>query len=156
LRFGNLGLAAAAYNAGPNRVESWLTGTGHLALETRTYVLTLTGHTVDDWAVDRQRQLRVEEPVDQPSCDTIVASLRAKEGMHTLALGSELPLNGNFLTAIAMARFDEARQRYCTHLDAHWPRRMRAVAFARQTAALDDTLPPLCSAFLRSAHAPGN
>ena len=27
-QFGNLGLAAAAYNAGPRRVQEWLAGTG--------------------------------------------------------------------------------------------------------------------------------
>src|SRR6266478_6795559 len=28
-QFGNLGLAAAAYNAGPKRVQEWLAGTGY-------------------------------------------------------------------------------------------------------------------------------
>jgi soluble lytic murein transglycosylase-like protein len=34
-RFGNLGLAAAAYNGGPARVEAWLEGRGGLPGETR-------------------------------------------------------------------------------------------------------------------------
>src|SRR5580704_10954284 len=33
-QFGNLGLAAAAYNAGPRRVQEWLAGTGALPQET--------------------------------------------------------------------------------------------------------------------------
>jgi len=41
-RFGNLGLAAAAYNAGANRVSSWLSG-GTLPWETQDYVLSITG-----------------------------------------------------------------------------------------------------------------
>jgi soluble lytic murein transglycosylase-like protein len=35
-RFGNLGLAAAAYNAGPERVSAWLTSHRALPAETRT------------------------------------------------------------------------------------------------------------------------
>ena len=34
-QFGNLGLAAAAYNGGPARVTSWLAGPGGLPAETR-------------------------------------------------------------------------------------------------------------------------
>jgi len=49
-RFGNLGLAAAAYNAGPQRVQSWLAGRGDLPSETRSYVLAVTGRPVQDWA----------------------------------------------------------------------------------------------------------
>src|SRR5690242_1750022 len=37
-RFGNLGLAAAAYNAGPSRLAQWLSGKSHLPAETIAYV----------------------------------------------------------------------------------------------------------------------
>src|SRR5215468_10619979 len=37
-RFGNLGLAAAAYNAGPARVDKWLAKESGLPAETRTFV----------------------------------------------------------------------------------------------------------------------
>src|SRR4051812_32603515 len=49
-QFGNLGLAAAAYNAGPRRVQDWLAGTGPMPQETRNYVFAITGTSVDDWA----------------------------------------------------------------------------------------------------------
>jgi hypothetical protein len=49
-RFGNLGLAAAAYNAGPGRVSAWLTHHRDLPLETRNYVALVTGWTADEWA----------------------------------------------------------------------------------------------------------
>ena len=42
-QFGNLGLAAAAYNAGPRRVQEWLAGTGPMPQETRNYVVAITG-----------------------------------------------------------------------------------------------------------------
>ena len=49
-RFGNLGLAAAAYNAGPGRVSAWLTHHRALPPETRNYVALVTGWTADEWA----------------------------------------------------------------------------------------------------------
>jgi transglycosylase-like protein with SLT domain/sporulation related protein len=49
-QFGNLGLAAAAYNAGPRRVQDWLAGKGGMPQETRNYVIAITGAGVDDWA----------------------------------------------------------------------------------------------------------
>lgn len=41
--FGNLGLAAAAYNAGEKRVSRWLASGGSLPLETENYVLDILG-----------------------------------------------------------------------------------------------------------------
>ena len=49
-RFGNLGLAAAAYNAGPHRVQQWLGGAATMPGETRAYVRAITGRSVEDWA----------------------------------------------------------------------------------------------------------
>ncbi len=49
-QFGNLGLAAAAYNAGPRRVQDWLEGRRHLPRETRLYVYAITGRAAEDWA----------------------------------------------------------------------------------------------------------
>ena len=49
-QFGNLGLAAAAYNAGPGRVRAWMAGTTSMPAQTRAYVLAVTGISVDAWA----------------------------------------------------------------------------------------------------------
>jgi hypothetical protein len=48
-QFGNLGLAAAAYNGGSGRVENWLARKGRLPAETRTYVMRITGRTPEHW-----------------------------------------------------------------------------------------------------------
>src|ERR1700752_4310022 len=53
--FGSLGLAAAAYNAGPQRLRDYLAGRGGMPAETRAYVLAITGMTVDEWAAMRER-----------------------------------------------------------------------------------------------------
>lgn len=49
-RYGNLGLAAAGYNAGTGRVREWLAGHRTLPSETRAYVAIITGWTADEWA----------------------------------------------------------------------------------------------------------
>ena len=49
-QFGNLGLAAAAYNAGPSRVSAFLASKRALPSETRNYVAIITGWTADEWA----------------------------------------------------------------------------------------------------------
>ena len=54
-RFGNLGLAAAAYNAGPRRVSDWLAGAGGLPAETVAYVRAITGREAIDWLSPEQR-----------------------------------------------------------------------------------------------------
>jgi len=48
-RFGNLGLAAAAYNAGPKRVSDWLEGRSGLPKETQDYVHLITGRPAAHW-----------------------------------------------------------------------------------------------------------
>ncbi len=49
-QFGNLGLAAAAYNGGPARVRNWLDRRGELPNETRAYVRIITGLAAEEWA----------------------------------------------------------------------------------------------------------
>jgi hypothetical protein len=48
-KFDNLGLAAAAYNAGPREVSEYMAGSQDLPVETRQYVLAVTGRPIEDW-----------------------------------------------------------------------------------------------------------
>ena len=48
-QFGNLGLAAAAYNAGPRRIQEWLANKGKLPQQTQDYVKTITGRPAENW-----------------------------------------------------------------------------------------------------------
>ena len=49
MTFGNLGHAAAAYNAGEARARRWLDGASGLPWETQDYVLSITGHSPEEW-----------------------------------------------------------------------------------------------------------
>jgi hypothetical protein len=48
-QFGNLGFVAAAYNAGPRRVSEWLERHRKLPRETQSYVVNITGRSVEEW-----------------------------------------------------------------------------------------------------------
>ena len=58
--YGNLGLAAAAYNAGEARVDSWLIGRRYLPMETEDYVADIAGQPAENFA-DRDRQAGLRE-----------------------------------------------------------------------------------------------
>jgi hypothetical protein len=70
IKFGNVGLAAAAYNAGARRVTTWLRGQSALPVETENYVVAVTGHTAAEWALGSP-----PNPRDDRSCAVVVASL---------------------------------------------------------------------------------
>src|SRR5450631_3220849 len=74
-QFGNLGLAAAAYNAGPRRVQEWLAGTGAMPAETRNYVVAITGTSVDDWAAAGKNGKTLDR-ASTSTCRELMALLR--------------------------------------------------------------------------------
>lgn len=48
-RFGSLGMAAVAYNAGEGRAGKYLASGGFMPYETQDYVMTITGQSVETW-----------------------------------------------------------------------------------------------------------
>jgi hypothetical protein len=54
-QLGNIGLAAAAYNAGSGRIQNWLARRGPLPDETRNYVRRITGNSAESWTAEDQR-----------------------------------------------------------------------------------------------------
>ena len=48
-KFGNIGLAAVAYNGGELRARDFIAKTGGLPFETRNYVQIVTGHSAETW-----------------------------------------------------------------------------------------------------------
>jgi len=89
-RFGNLGLAAAAYNAGPRRVQDWLNGAGGMPQETRDYVFAITGRPVEDWAA-----AAVDHAPARPvSCADMMALLKEEPTPYLNALEQRI-VQGN-------------------------------------------------------------
>ncbi|HUI12474.1 MAG TPA: lytic transglycosylase domain-containing protein, partial [Xanthobacteraceae bacterium] len=79
--FGNLGLAAAAYNAGSQRVHDFLFGNQELPSETRNYVLAVTGRSIESWATRvnvefaARQKVQIQSGGSGRSCDDLVALL---------------------------------------------------------------------------------
>jgi hypothetical protein len=74
-QFGNLGLAAAAYNAGPRRVQEWLAGTGGMPYETRNYVSVITGSSIENWA-KAGKGGKMPESAPPTTCHDLMALLK--------------------------------------------------------------------------------
>ena len=113
-QFGNLGVAAAAYNAGQGRVLLWLRGQGGLPAETRAYVRYVSGRDVEDWTGSGD-SLAAAEPTQAQSCVVLASELRRDRG-DDLGFAPFAPwgvqLAGNFSKALALAAFERRRQRY--------------------------------------------
>jgi hypothetical protein len=71
-QFGNLGLAAAAYNAGSGRIQNWLSKRGKLPEETRSYVMNITGHAAEKWVKAAPHAVSFRIPRRAP-CQEIAA-----------------------------------------------------------------------------------
>ncbi len=119
--FGNLGLAAAAYNAGPTRVGNWLAGRGGLPLETQNYVLSITGHPAEEWmAGGTAARLNATALFPVQSCLEATASFRRQRPQQFASSGIVAPwgvqLAGGFSKAVALAIYARNRSRYAAVL----------------------------------------
>jgi len=119
-QFGNLGLAAAAYNGGPARVTSWLAGRGELPAETRSYVMAVTGRSAEEWATDAKEGKNGEGwSASEQSCQQIVAALRIPGRGDTVEAPFApwgVQLAGNFSKERALAAFRRASKAYASLL----------------------------------------
>jgi Transglycosylase SLT domain/SPOR domain len=140
-QFGNLGLAAAAYNAGPQRVRDWMAGRRTLPAETRNYVLAITGLSADEWAAGGKR-----EPAGlAPSCSQLVALLHRApnpfvqklEERVNLAAASPwgVQLSAGFSRDRALAAYAAIAKRYADVLSGRDPTLLSNVLRTRGSSA---------------------
>ena len=101
-QFGNLGLAAAAYNAGPRRVQEWLAGSGYMPQETRNYVSAITGTTVDEWATTG-RNGKMPDRAPATSCRALMALLRRAPNPFVTQLEQHVKLGADKLWGVQLA-----------------------------------------------------
>ena len=118
-RFGNLGLAAAAYNAGPSRLAQWLSGKSHLPAETIAYVRIVTGRSVSEWASKQSTSSDAEIPKGVP-CTSLANLKPIKSSPQNQNNGPKLSawaawgvqLLGDFSEAKVLARYENLRRTY--------------------------------------------
>lgn len=141
-QFGNLGLAAAAYNAGPRRVREWIEGTGPMPAETRNYVVAITGVSVDDW-----KNANATKPQPQQasvtSCRDLMALLQRApnpfvEGLtQRVKVGADQPwgvqLAAGFSRDRALASYARAMKRLASAIGEHDPMLLGSIWRTRGT-----------------------
>jgi Transglycosylase SLT domain len=115
-KFGNLGLAAAGYNAGPGRVSAWLAGRSALPSETRNYVAIITGWTADDWVSASPPQTS-ETTIPQGVPCTRLANLILAPKEEQQRIASYVPrwgmqLTANWLESKAWATYRSIQKQY--------------------------------------------
>jgi len=138
---GNLGLAAAAYNAGPGQVEAWLAGRRRLPGETLAYVRIVTGHAAEAWA--SQAPPQVQSSNTPPSSARTgarcveLATLMIDSPQRRLALTSNpawgpwgVQLAGTWSEGRVLATYEQLRRKY----DAVLGDRLPLVLDARRRA----------------------
>jgi hypothetical protein len=131
-QFGNLGLAAAAYNGGPRRVQDWIAKKGGLPRETQNYVRIITGRDVEEWLAPEPQDLATTRVPAVP-CPEIAKVLVDARVRAINALNQErtrarvetaearwapwgVQLAGNVSEAKALADFTRLRNRFAAIL----------------------------------------
>jgi soluble lytic murein transglycosylase-like protein len=139
-QFGNLGLAAAAYNAGPGRLREFLSGRRPLPAETRHYVLAITGISVDEWAAGGKR----EPPrVPKAGCGELMALLhrapnpfvqKLEERVNLVAAAPwGVQLAAGFSRDHALSNYATLAKRYADQLTGRDPSLLSSILRSRGT-----------------------
>jgi hypothetical protein len=125
IQFGNLGLAAAAYNAGPTRVLDWLAGRRSLPQETLAYIRIVTGRSADEWRAAKPGDIIAPFPEGIP-CSGLVklvapsrATTAAKADKPELLWGVQLV--GSASETSALAAYQQLQKTHATILATHEP-----------------------------------
>ena len=138
-QFGNLGLAAAAYNAGPRRVQEWLAGSGPMPQETRNYVSAITGTSIDDWAT-AGRGGKMADRAPHSSCRELMALLKRAPNSFVTGLEQHIKLAAAKLWGVQLA----------AGFDRNKALAMYARAMKRLSAVVGDQDPSLLSTQMRT------
>ncbi|MCC8952645.1 lytic transglycosylase domain-containing protein [Bradyrhizobium sp. Pear77] len=143
--FGNLGLAAAAYNAGSGRVQKWLARQGELPRETRDYVRIITGTKAEDWIANVDTlAIRIDLPSEAP-CEGTGGLSKSKD----VALVSASPASA----VTTLIRKAEAAQQAARSVASHTRKRLALLLRKGSPGAarLGKARPAIVSAKVKSA-----
>ncbi|KAG1651457.1 putative murein lytic transglycosylase YjbJ [Nymphon striatum] len=121
VQMGNLGLAAAAYNAGEGRVDNWLRKGGVLPIETENYVLDITGEPADTF-FERGRQIK-QRPLEKDvgffdACLRLpIVKTRSAPMAIALSMPWAIQVAGNYKRSIAQRSWRRIKSRYASTLN---------------------------------------
>jgi hypothetical protein len=123
--FGNLGLAAAAYNAGENRVSRWLNSGGFLPIETEDYVFDIMGDFV--YKFSEAGYVGNVQPIDpkasfRDACrrlPVIQSTVTAMATVNVKPWGVQVA--GNFRRAAAIKQWQRLKGRFSALLAGYEP-----------------------------------
>ena len=142
-QFGNLGLAAAAYNAGPGRVQDWLAGRGNLPGETRAYVRIITGRQADDWKGAKDEDARGVKPVPCTQIARLLEAPYPSRSAHSPPAAEPrdeawgpwgLQLIGNWSEGAALSQYRRLQERFTSVLGDRKPLVLRSRMAGRGSA----------------------
>jgi hypothetical protein len=137
-QFGNLGLAAAAYNAGPGRVRGWLAGKRTLPSETQAYVRIVTGRRAEEWRPQgTPATLNVTAPADM-ACGKIAAKFPApsKEVLDKPTFPWGVQLIGDLSEVKALAAYRALQKKHEAILGSYQPRVIRTTTVKMNAAPI--------------------
>ncbi len=160
--FGNLGLAAAAYNAGEGRVTRWLAGESDLPGETQDYVAYITGKSAEDWK-DKTASFGMPALGKSGDFNSQCIALASRQVNPTgggIRRGKSEPwgvlLAADFNEGKALALFKRLKLRFPQVLDGAQPfvsrkknlsRGSRKMAFVMMGAKTRETAQALCAKY---------
>ena len=116
-KFGNLGLAAAAYNAGPRRIQDWLANKGPLPQETQDYVRIITSRPAETWTSAQTGSPAVKVPQYAP-CQEL-AGLLAWDGPGEIPLPPRNPRAQDLSHRVKVAQQPAGPRTKPLHADSH-------------------------------------
>lgn len=140
---GNLGLAAAAYNAGPGRVEGWIAKRRTLPQETQAYVRIITGHSAEAWAGPNPPAWQDNAKPGEWSCAELAKLVKSAPMFATATPMRQSPawgpwgvqLAGNWSEGKVLASYEQLRRQYGAVLGERLPLVLSARSPGRRGAA---------------------
>jgi hypothetical protein len=141
-KYGNLGLAAAAYNLGEDGTSDWLENRRSLPAETEDYVLAITGHAAAEW---RAPKTTLEIPglggtgSFMENCVKLVLRELLPPSAETKRSPSKpwgVIIAGGFSESQTLASFSRVKIRYATLLKDELPMIVRTRNLSRGRSLL--------------------
>ena len=136
-KFGNLGLAAAAYNFGEDGTSAWLQNRRTLPNETEDYVLAITGHAAAEWRAPKTT-LDIPGLGGSGSFTETCAKLVLREMLPPSPVTRRSPtkpwgvvIAGGFSEARTLTTFERVKSRYASVLKDELPMVVRTRNLSR-------------------------